>query len=281
MMFDNLRRLFGKVEVRPIDLIFDIDLNSKGQHIVRIIRLENDQVQSIESTNRLLAYDFKEESSENNLQVIHILKEEDRQTILSLKSLNPEIRPDGSLIFDIEPPVLNYLRMKNVPESSKAQSVIVLDQPIKPTAEVTYNQATGVTVSAGYKLGNEQELVPFGNLKLTKDGRYTRLGNTFVPIEKVNTQVEEILKKGTVTYSIKDIPEFFLRDLVLLKKEFNAVLTDLAGKIQIVTNPFKPVVSVSKDPQGWLDFNIQYDSKGFKLPRNLVLKAKENGDKYV
>ena len=280
-MFDSFRRMLHKVVVKPVNLNFDMDLNKNGQHIVRIIRMSNNQVQSLENLNRLLAYDFSEESKENNHQVLHILSDEDRQTILSLKSLNPEIKPDGSLLFDIEPAILNYLRRKNVSESKKAKTVKVLEDSIKPTAKVSYNQDAGVTVNTGYQLNNEQELVPLGDIKLTKDGKYTRLGNTFVTIEKVSSQAEEILTKGSISYPLKNIPEFFLRDLVLLKKEFNAVLTDLVGKIQIVTDPLTPVVNVSKDPQGWLDFDIHYNSAGFELPRDLVLKAKENGDKYV
>jgi len=184
----------------------------------------------LESINKLLAYDFKEESIENNHPVIQILSEDDRQTILSLKSLNPEIEIDGSLLFEIEPPVLNYLRKKNVSESKDAKLVKVLDKPIKPTAEVAYDQNTGVTVKTGYKLEDDQKLLSANEIKLTKDGKYTRLGNTFIPIAKVSSEVEDMLQKGEVNYSIKNIPEFFLRDLVLIKKEFNAVLTDLVKK---------------------------------------------------
>jgi SNF2 family DNA or RNA helicase len=258
-----------------------MDVNPSGQHIVRIIRLGDNQGQSLESINKLLAYDFKEESIENNHPVIQILSEDDRQTILSLKSLNPEIEIDGSLLFEIEPPVLNYLRKKNVSESKDAKLVKVLDKPIKPTAEVAYDQNTGVTVKTGYKLEDDQKLLSANEIKLTKDGKYTRLGNTFIPIAKVSSEVEDMLQKGEVNYSIKNIPEFFLRDLVLIKKEFNAVLTDLVSSIKVVVSPMTPVVHVSKDPQGWLDFNVHYNSESYVLPRNLVLQARENGEKYV
>jgi SNF2 family DNA or RNA helicase len=280
-MFDNLRRLFKKVEIKPVELIFSMDMDENGQHIVRIIRQNSGQIQSLESMNSLLAYDFREESIENDHQIIHILSEKDRQTILSLKSLNPVFKSDGSLVFDIEPPVLNYLRQKRVFETENARVVRVMESPIKPVAKVSYDQDAGVKVETGYQLPGEQELVPAGDIKLTKDGKYTRLGNTFVPIEKVSPQAEGILQQGTVSYPIKNIPEFFLRDLVLLKKEFNAVLTDLAGKIQIVTDSLTPVVNVSKDHQGWLDFEIHYNSAGFHLPRELVLQAKDKGENFI
>jgi SNF2 family DNA or RNA helicase len=280
-MLDNLRRIFNKVETRPINLIFEMDLNEKGQHIVRIIRLGNGANQSRENIIKLLSYDYSEESYEGYHRIVYYIKNEDRQTILSLKSLNPEIMEDGSLVFDIEPPQLIYLRKKNIPETPDAKTIKVLDKAIKPTAELSFDPKQGLEVKAGYKLKDQDRLIPAEELRITKDGNFTRLGNTFVPIEKTSSETENILKKKTVYYSLNDIPEFFLRDFVLIKKEFNAVLTDQADQIQIVTSPLTPLVKVTKDPQGWLDFDVQYNSKDFVLPRDLILKARENGKKFI
>jgi len=280
-MFDRLRRTFSKTETRPIDLAFTLDLNAKGQHIVRVSRINDSGPEQIKDIDRLLAYDYHEEINENNHNYILVIKPEDRQTILSLKSLNPEIQKDGSLVFNIEPPVLSYLRKKEIPETKKAKSVKILKTAIKPSADISFDQNYGIDVKVGYKLNKQSTMVPAGEIKLTSDGNYTRLGNTFVPIVKPSSEAEKMLKQVNLKYDLDGIPEFFKRDLVLIKKEFNAVLTDMVGKIQIVTDKLVPVVSVQKDPQGWLDFNVKYNAGSFVLPRSLVLKARKAGDQFV
>ncbi len=280
-MFNNFLQIFKRIEIKPIELSFEMDLNSKGQHVVRIYRNGDSEKQSREKIEKLLAYDYSEDIQVNHHHSIQTLKNEDRQTILSLKSLNPEIKLDGSLVFDIEPPVLNYLRKKEISETKKSKTVKVLEKSIKPTANISYDQKTGIKVNLGYKIKEQEELTSIKDLELTKDGKYTRIKNTFIPVQKVSASAEEIFGKAEISYSIKEIPEFFMRDLVLLKKEFNAVLTDMVKKIQIITEPSTPVINVIKDPQGWLDFDVHYDYKSFNLPRNLVLDAKMSGDKYI
>lgn len=258
-----------------------MDVNSDGQHVVIIKRKDVEYEQSVENTRKLLNIDFKEETVENHHHIVWLLKEEDRQTILALKSLNPEIRDDGSLLFDVEPPVLIYLRKKKVVESADAKRVKILEEPIKPNAEVTFDQEAGLNVNIGYRLEDKERLFSYEELKQSKNGQFTRIGNTFIPIKKISQESSDFLKKGKLHYSIKDIPEFFLRDLVLIKKEFNAVLVDQANNIQVVTDSFKPVVTVSKDSRGWLDFKINYDANGYQLPSKLALQANKNGERFI
>ncbi|HAF61694.1 MAG TPA: hypothetical protein DCK95_05160 [Anaerolineaceae bacterium] len=170
---------------------------------------------------------------------------------------------------------------KEIPETKQSKTVKILSDPIKPTAEITYDNDSGIHVKTGYKLKNQHNLITADKLKLTSDGKFTRIGNTFVPIEKPTGKVAELLMQGEATFGLDEIPEFFLRDLVMIKNEFNAVLTDLAGKIQIITDPLVPVVKVEKDPQGWLDFDIHYTSRDLSIPRNLILKAKAEENKYL
>ncbi len=79
--------------------------------------------------------------------------------------------------------------------------------------------------------------------------------------------------------AIHNIPEFIQRDLVLIKKEFNAVLTDMAQNIQVITESVKPVVHVHKDDRGWLNFQVEYAARGYQLPPDLLAKAKDS--RYV
>lgn len=102
----------------------------------------------------------------------------------------------------------------------------------------------------------------------------------FVRLGDVSEKARPLLDRGTIQILSKDIPEFFQRDLVMIKSEFNAVLTDLVEKVHVIVDPLKPVVRVRKDPRGWLDFDIQYHAQGFVLPHNLLVKARKEGQEY-
>ncbi|MEI6291394.1 MAG: DEAD/DEAH box helicase, partial [Chloroflexota bacterium] len=80
---------------------------------------------------------------------------------------------------------------------------------------------------------------------------------------------------------LHQIPEFFQRDLIVLKQEMNAVLTDSVNQIRIINSEFKPVVTVKKESAGWLDFNITFESSGFHLPQSILEKAKAENEKYI
>jgi hypothetical protein len=280
-MFDQFTQLLNGVRNKPLELVFSMDLSDNGQHIVLVQKKSpNGQLSNIE-LQKILTYGYQEKALENNQQVIYTVCEADRQTVLALKSLNPEIHPNGTLVFDIEPPVLRYLRKKNIPETNKSEAVQIQDKPARPTANVSYEPAQGIKIETGYQIEGSEGLIYAQDLHTTRDGKYTRIGNLFVPLEKVNSQVKELLDRKITRVLPKDIPEFFLRDLVFIKKEFNAVLTDLVGQVHVITDPLEPVVNVTKDPQGWLDFNIVYNARGFVLPLGLISEAKKQQLNYI
>jgi SNF2 family DNA or RNA helicase len=70
------------------------------------------------------------------------------------------------------------------------------------------------------------------------------------------------------------IPEFFKRDLVLLKTEMGAVLTDEASRLKVVKLPAAPRVRVqtSSEP-GWLDFQVDYEVEGHAISLEAVRGA--------
>jgi SNF2 family DNA or RNA helicase len=280
-MFDQFTQLLNGVRNKPLELVFSMDLSDNGQHIVLVQKKSpNGQLSNIE-LQKILTYGYQEKALENNQQVIYTVCEADRQTVLALKSLNPEIHPNGTLVFDIEPPVIRYLRKKNIPETNKSEAVQIQDKPARPTANVSYEPAQGIKIETGYQIEGSEGLIYAQDLHTTRDGKYTRIGNLFVPLEKVNNQVKELLDRKITRVLPKDIPEFFLRDLVFIKKEFNAVLTDLVGQVHVITDPLEPVVNVTKDPQGWLDFNIVYNARGFVLPLGLISEAKKQQLNYI
>ncbi|GAH32800.1 unnamed protein product, partial [marine sediment metagenome] len=274
-MINRFRTIFPKIEIKSMILVFEMDMDREGRHIVKISKDIGGKLNLVKDIQKLWAYGHREETETDTNHIIRTLSEADRQTLFSLKSLNPIIEEDGKLVFDIEPPVLKYLRRKkNIEETPEAKEVQISEKPFRPTAKVDFDPEKGLQVETGYSVNNSDKLIPPSDLRRTKDGKYARIGNLFAPLAEISNKAKDILQIPVSHLEDKDIPEFFLRDLVLIKKEFNAVLTDLAQEIQIVSTPLEPVIQVKKDNQGWLDFNVSYSSKDFTLPHGMLSETK-------
>jgi superfamily II DNA or RNA helicase len=188
----------------------------------------------------------------------------------SIQSLNPDLEADGSLVFDVLPPVLSYLRKKaNVKEEPAARDVVVEKTPLSPTASIEFDPRTGVEVKAGYRYGNDPKLIPESELKLTPDGKWARVGNRFVPMPTVLSAAQKtLLQQGGRSVPLPDVPEFFQRDLVLYHTEFNAVLGDLASQVRIVRDPLQPVFHLDQNTPGWLSFHVTYQANGVTVSQD-------------
>jgi superfamily II DNA or RNA helicase len=386
-MFRALLSPFRRVELRYIILEYELDLTESGLHAVKVFYCSKNKRLQVRKTNQLWNYNFSIEKIIRNRRVIWRLKEHDRQILLSLKSLNPELMEDGSLLFTVEPPVLNYLRKQNhVSESSSSKQVTISTTPLRPTVKAKFNPIVGLNLITGYQVENKDELINPERLPITRSGKYVRFGNlfqplvdtdgvvdqllqnrktsvtventaeflknikpeidktanwvvdpihpvffidepvrpvahinflperglvietgfqehgsdrlahydeyvsskdgnyilvgdTFRPLQNTSPEIKELLAKPIINIPREDIPEFFMRDLVLIKKEFKAVLTDLASHIRVVRSSFKPVVRVSKDDQGWLDFEVSFDADDIHLPVKMF--AGKNNQKFV
>jgi SNF2 family DNA or RNA helicase len=376
-----------KVEIRFFNLQFEVDLMDTGKHIVRIYVLIKEKPRQIRDISKLWNYGFTHEQTLKDRRIIWKVSEKDRHILLSLKSLNPELLEDGSLSFDVEPPVLKYLRrQENIQETEPAKRVRILDEGLKPTVRARFDPHKGLELRAGYSVEQSAKLVSPKKMQKTRSGDYVRVGNDFRPLEPVDSQLEALLKKGQKTIPVEDtvdflkgeqveiaknaiweedpdqfvfvsqeplqptarvhfdadkgltvetgfeqedlqqlisyddlpkssdgqhvligntfrplskisreikeflstpitniplknIPAFFLRDLVLIKKDFQAVLVDQAKQIRVIQSKLTPVVRVSKDGRGWLDFNISYSADDIELPYSLVNRHKSQ--KYL
>lgn len=276
-MLNRLRALFRPMRLQTVPLAFEMYLDEMGHHLVRVYERIDQKRKPVREISKLFSYGYREEIQTPDSVIIRILREEDRQTLLALKSMNPVLHEDGALEFEIEPPVLKYLRRKpNLKESEQSRQIEVLDQPLLPTVRIDYQPAQGLKIEAGYCL-SESKVTPASQLHKSRDGGYVRVGNVFAPLAQISDKAQALLEKPTHIIPVQNIPEFFLRDLVLIKKEFGAVLTDLAQRIAIVDEPFRPVVGVKKDPRGWLDFNITYDVADFTLPADILPNKKVPG----
>jgi len=386
-MIRRLRDLFRPQKVIVAQLAFEMDLDDQGRHIVRVYKQVGAKHAAIPDVKSLFTAGYHKQIRTEKAIYVEILREEDRQILYSLKSLNPVFRDDGALEFDIEPPVLRYLRGKpNVQETAPAQQVKIIDQALQPTLQIDYQPDQGLTVEAGYRTDSgevlrkdqlrptkggkyyrakntfaplpqtsakakalldeqvseipvdqipdfyEQDLkklrgdfevqetdnakrieirekplwpvaqvdyipgkgmkietgydledgkiTPANQLHKTEGGRYVRQGDVFTPLAKLSKKAKEILEQPYQFVPITDIPQFVLRDLVLIKSEFHAVLTDLAKNIRVINQEeTRPVVNINKDTRGWLDFYISYEVAGYEFPHELLLKKK--GEFYV
>lgn len=275
-MFDWFRKQFRRTKIEPLPLIFEMDRADEAQHLVRVLKRRNGVDIPVDDVSRLWQYGYKEEEETPDGNVIYVLDEKDRQTLLALRSLNPQIDGDGRLSFDFAPPVLTYLRTKeNLGESEASEKLKVLNKPLAAVAHIDFDPQQGITVKTGFQDPDTKQIEPAGSMRKTADGQYALIGDTFMPLPPSPTEeVKKWWEQPITRVALQNIPEFFQRDLVLLKNEFTAVLTDMAGQIQIVNEPFKPVVKVDKGERGWLDFEVAYEAGGFTLPHELLMKAK-------
>lgn len=274
-MFDWLRKQLRRTEINTLPLSFRMDRTEDDQHAVQVFKHWNGEDILIEDVPPLWQYGYQEKEETPDGDVVYVLAEKDRQMLLSLRSMNPKIDKNGRLLFSFAPPMLNYWRSKdNMGESEASEKLKVRDKPLKVTAQVDFDPKEGITVHTGFEDPETHQLQSVDALQTTADGEYARIGDTFIPIPKPPSEAAQKWWEQSVTkVSKQDIPEFFQRDLVLLKREFTAVLTDMASQIQIISEPFKPVVKVDKDKGGWLDFEVSYQAGGFTLPHGLLNKS--------
>lgn len=265
-------RLFHPVQVAPLNLEFTADMDASGRYRVYIKKNYADRTEQVTDWRPLLRYGYQEKLPDG--KIVLVLGTSDWQTLQSIQSLNPDVEADGGLVFDVLPPVLSYLRQKeNVKETPAARDLVVEKTPLSVSATITFDPKTGAEVKAGYRDGNQPEIIPESKLNLTPDGKWARMGNRFVPMPgKLSTAQKALLQQGSRTVSLPEIPEFFQRDLVLYHTEFNAVLSDLATEVRIIRQPMKPIFHLDQNTPGWLSFRLTYQAGDVAIAHDQLLK---------
>jgi len=201
--------------------------------------------------------------------------------IASMKSVNPIITEDGLMIFEIFPAVLRYLRSKknHIAESNRSKTEIkISDKKLKPTVQIDYAPKKGLNIETGFRIEGSQELILFKKSTVALDGDFAKISNTFYQLPDISPGVKEWFDTKKVFIDLDQIPEFFKRDLVLLKTKLGAVLTERAAAIRIIDKPVSTKIAINKNEPGWLDFKVTYVSGNYELPAALIKKAK---DQYV
>lgn len=265
-------RLFHSVRFVPLNLEFTADIDANGRYRVYLHKNYGDRTEQVTDWRPLLRYGYQEKSLDG--ETVLVLDVSDWQTLQSIQSLNPDVEADGSLVLDVLPPVLSYLRQKdNVKEAPAARDLVVEKTPLSVSAAISFDPKTGAEVKAGYRDGNQPEIIPESQLKLTPDGKWARMGNRFVPMpDKLTAGQQTLLQQGNRSISLPEIPEFFQRDLVLYHTEFNAVLSDLVTQVRIIREPMKPIFHLDQTAPGWLSFRLTYQAADVAIAQDQLLK---------
>ena len=241
---------------RELAVEFALDLAPDGRHAVSLVASRNGSRTKLKNIAALSTYGATVTLDGNEytlpLRVVEILQ--------SLHRLDPEITRDGALLFDVFPPALEYLRTrKDVTESDRSAALEVSDDPLEPVAHVDFDPKTGLHVQTGYGRKGARRPIPASDLAITRDGRHARARNTFFPLQKPkSSEAERMLQAGDRHVELDGIPEFFKRDLVLLRTHVSAVLSEKAQKIKVVKTPFFPRVNVNRPDPEWLDVSVDY-----------------------
>jgi hypothetical protein len=247
-----------KAEInRAADLIFTLDADESNNHIINVniedagTRLDAAQ---IDAENGTAKTDKGEKA----------LTPESLSVLKSILSLKPVYR-GGGIFFAFNPVTLQSLRrLLKVRETERSRVIRCrAGNPIS-TLTVDYDPAKGVTVVPEYEdvTGN-----PLPGEAVVRGEGYLKIADEYYLLDEASKRALAFSEKGV---PLGDIPEFFLRDLVLLKSSFTAILTDKARKVTIIEEDQPPTILISYEEPGWLDFNIVYDPKTDKpgLPQS-------------
>jgi len=100
-MLNRLRALFRPMRLQTVPLAFEMYLDEMGHHLVRVYERIDQKRKPVREISKLFSYGYREEIQTPDSVIIRILREEDRQTLLALKSMNPVLHEDGALEFEI------------------------------------------------------------------------------------------------------------------------------------------------------------------------------------
>lgn len=274
---DLLKKLRNYIKRRKIlyaPLEFEVDLDENGKHIIDIyMNIEGRKIR-VKNIKEIWNHGF----SITRDNRIYFISNSDLEVLLSIRSLNPKITKNGRILCEVPPPILRYLRRKSqVKESENSKKLVIHEEPLRRRVEINYDPATGLHIKTGYEMPGFEITLPKSSLKVTPDGEYVKIGYDFFkyPREE-NPLVKEWIDAEYIHVDLDHVPEFFMRDLVLMKLHFKAVLNEEAEKIRVIEDDFIPRISIDTGEKGWLDFSVQYQVGNYILPHNLVERTQNN-----
>jgi len=259
----------------PLPLDFTLDVDGQGNHIVEAFRTINGQKEKISDIQDI--WDYGKKIKINNKT--YKLSSHDIEILLAMRSLEPEVTSEGSMVFPVSPNVLKYFRTKgSISETGHSSKLKILDKPLRPHAEVDFIPEKGLKVKTGYINEDSSRVVPLNELQLTKDRMFAREGNTFIPVpQDESPKIKSYLDHPEKLIELDDIPVFLKQDLDLLKSKMGTVLTDRASQVQVKDKPLRPYAEVDFIPEKGLKVKTGYinEDSGKIIPVNELNLTKD------
>ena len=281
--------------IRDIPLSFSVDHLEGHLHIEIFLEIEGTREKLPDPTSlRSYGQTFQREG------VSYTIDLESLETLSAILTQKPDISKKGTLIMQLRPSVLKFLRTrKGVQETNSCRELDIKEKSLKKALHIDYDKNTGLVLNGGYKNEWSGKFVPGRELDHTHDRRYARFGNTFIPLPPPCESEGPKVSVGSESSYPSDgqppdswecvddkiiplhgIPEFFTRDLVLVKMDHEAVLTQQAKAIEIHDDGFRPYVHVRSAEPGWLEFDVRFGNDTYQLPSADIRETKTEND-YV
>lgn len=217
----HLKRLFSAPKIADLPIEFFIDVDDQGNHTARASYTINGKTTPISDIASLGNYGQFSIVQKGKKYVASIDDIETIQALFSFSS-KPQSTQD-KLVFETSPLILQHLRKKrNISESQPSREYEIKNTPLEIGAKVDFHPELGAMIQAGYRLPDTEELISAHELKITPDGNYAQIGKQFYPLPPTSDKAKAFLRDVYQRIPLDHIPEFFKRDLVLLKTEFQA-----------------------------------------------------------
>ncbi|MCA9442534.1 MAG: hypothetical protein KC964_17155, partial [Candidatus Omnitrophica bacterium] len=175
---------------------------------------------------------------------------------------------------------LNDLKQDSEVElTPEAGQVSIHKTPLKPLVEVDFDPDEGVEVRTQFQSESLESPIKPSEIDWLSDGSFGRLGNHFFPRPSgINQDIEAILENDLIKIPPSGVPQFFKRDLVLLRSNLNAVVTPNAEKVKVLNQPMVPSVKIELSSPGWLEFRVEYEEDGESIS---LTELEGNSDPFI
>ena len=269
-LWDRIRSRFRRTRIVPVPLEFHVDYRD-GYHEIRVFRRTDEEQVPVRSIKEIWRHGFVWESD----KVKPAITQDDLETLLALRSLNPQVDDEGVIRSEVFPSILRYLReQKTIEEGAESKEIRIAKELLQRRAEVSFDSSNGICIRTGYQVPKRNALISKGDLIPSPDPEFVRIEGSFypTPIEE-DEKIRELIDKESILIRIDHVPDFFKRDLVFLKANFDAVLTEEVTEIEIIDHGMIPHVNIDIGEKGWLDFQVEYQVGEYIIPHDLFKKS--------
>lgn len=270
---EQIRSWFQRTRFEERPLEFEVGFRN-GYHEINVYAvLEDNEKQKITNIPDLWRHGYFRENEKEK----HTIAHDDFETLLAIRALNPKLNSNGTILSEVYPSVLNYLRKKKtITETEDSKEIHIHDEPIPRAAELRYTPNEGIEGKIGYKIKDSKKLLKISEFENTVDPEYSRIENEFylTPVEE-DDLIRDYVETEEFRVADLDIPEFLLKDLAFIKANFYAVLLGGIQELEIINEDMLPQFSLDIGEKGWLDFVVKYKIGDYVLPLNLFKKGKK------